>query len=101
MLANLKMLLLANWVVAEWRAYWIGMPVRRFAMSIQLQPVNPVPADTARVARASFPKGNTPMKMRDEIGTLYEDEAFARLFPNRDQLPPASGYPGHPGDSPS
>ncbi|MBW4632832.1 MAG: hypothetical protein KME30_13325 [Iphinoe sp. HA4291-MV1] len=30
-----------------------------------------VPEETARVARASFPKGNVYMTMYDELGTLY------------------------------
>ena len=35
----------------------------------------------SRVARAAFPKGNAYMRMRDELGVLYEDAAFAALFP--------------------
>jgi transposase len=37
------------------------------------------------VARAAFPKGNIYLRMRDELGRLYEDEAFAALFPQRGQ----------------
>ncbi len=40
-----------------------------------------VPEQTARVARASFPKGNVYMKMYDELGTLYTDSNFLELFP--------------------
>ena len=32
--------------------------------------------------RAAFPKGNPILCMRDEVGTIYEDEAFAHLFPD-------------------
>ena len=32
-------------------------------------------------ARAAYPKGNVYMHMRDELGTIYEDESFANLFP--------------------
>ena len=54
-------------------------------MSLHPQPLGPVPEQTARVARAAFPKGNVYMRMRDELGRLYEDEAFAALFPRRGQ----------------
>jgi transposase len=47
--------------------------------------VPPVPDETARVARAAFPKGHPFMQMRDEFGAIYEDAAFARLFPTRGQ----------------
>ncbi|MDP9379869.1 MAG: IS5/IS1182 family transposase, partial [Chloroflexota bacterium] len=59
-------------------------------MSLQPQPVNPIPEQTARVARASFPRGNVLMKMRDELGAIYQDETFAHLFPRR----------GQPGEAP-
>jgi transposase len=54
-------------------------------VSLQPAPVPPVPAETARVARAAFPKGTVVMRMRDEAGAIYDDEAFARLFPARGQ----------------
>ena len=44
------------------------------------QPLERVPNETARVARASFPAGNLYLRMRDALGTLYEDAAFAPLF---------------------
>jgi transposase len=49
-------------------------------MSLKPQGINPVPEETARVARAAYPKGNVYMHMRDELGTIYEDESFADLF---------------------
>lgn len=54
-------------------------------MSLQPQPIDPIPAETARVARAAFPKGNPYMRMRDELGVFYQDETFAALFPARGQ----------------
>lgn len=54
-------------------------------MSMHPQPIAPVPEDTARVAHAAFPKGNMHMKVRDELGTIYQDEQFAPLFPTRGQ----------------
>ncbi len=54
-------------------------------MSLQPSPVPPVPDETARVARAAFPKGTAVMRMRDELGAIYEDQAFVHLFPTRGQ----------------
>jgi transposase len=44
-----------------------------------------IPEETARVAKAAFPKGNPYMKMRDELGVLYQDSEFADLFPTTGQ----------------
>ena len=49
-------------------------------MSMHPQPIGTVPEDTARVARAAFPRGNLYMQMRDVLGTIYADEDFAELF---------------------
>ena len=54
-------------------------------MSLKPQGISPVPEETARIARAAYPKGNGYMHMRDELGTMYEDESFASLFPNNGQ----------------
>ena len=54
-------------------------------MSLCPQPVPPVPAETARVARASFPKGNIYLMLRDELGALFADKDFAQLFSTRGQ----------------
>ncbi|MBV9232210.1 MAG: IS1182 family transposase [Chloroflexi bacterium] len=50
-------------------------------MSLKALPIPPIPEETARVARAVFPHGNVFMQMRDTLGTIYTDEAFADLFP--------------------
>jgi transposase len=42
-----------------------------------------IPAETARVARAAFPKGSLAIRVRDELGPLFRDEEFADLFPVR------------------
>jgi transposase len=49
-------------------------------MSLQPQVVYLVPEETARVAWAAFPKGNAYMRMRDELGAIYDDHMFAPLF---------------------
>src|SRR6266478_4875 len=54
-------------------------------MSRKPQAVCPVPQETARVARAAYPKGNIYMQMRDVLGSIYTDEDFADLFPKEGQ----------------
>jgi len=54
-------------------------------MSLQPQKVETFPAETARVATAAFPKGNFCLKLRDELGTLYQDEQFVKLFSSEGQ----------------
>lgn len=49
-------------------------------MSLQPQPAWTIPDETARVARAAFPKGNAVMQVYDELGILYHDHDFAPLF---------------------
>jgi transposase len=56
-------------------------------MSLQASPVSPVPEHTARVAHAAFPKGNSYLRLRDELGTIFRDSDFADLYPKRG--PPA------------
>jgi transposase len=53
------------------------------AMSLQPQEIAPVPEETERIARAAFPKGNIYLRLRDEIGTIFDDPMFAPLFPAR------------------
>jgi hypothetical protein len=64
---------------------WRTMP-----MSLHAQELPPVPEETRRVARAAFPRGNVYMRLRDELGAMYDDQLFASLFPIRGQ-PAASG----------
>ena len=52
-------------------------------MSLRPRSVPSVPKETARIARAAFPKGNLYMQIRDEIGILVTDVDFADLFPSR------------------
>ena len=52
-------------------------------MSLQAQPLEPIPELTSRIARASFPKGTLAMHLRDALGAIYEDADFADLFPKR------------------
>ena len=54
-------------------------------MSLRAETIPEVPSETARVARAAFPKGNLYLKMRDELGIFDEDADFTDLFPSRGQ----------------
>lgn len=49
---------------------------------MSLKPTSPVvvPAETARVAKAAFPKGNRYMMLRDTFGEFFTQEAFSQLF---------------------
>ena len=59
-------------------------------LSLQLPPSPPVPADTARVARAAFPQGHPSLTLRDVLGTICQDEDCGALCPSWGQpgLPP-------------
>ena len=52
-------------------------------MSMHPQAIGPIPEETGRVARAAFPRGNPYMTMRDQLGSLYDDQDFAALFSKR------------------
>src|SRR5437867_45834 len=58
-------------------------------MSLHPHVIAPVPDETARVAHAAFPKGHPYLTCRDVLGTIFQDEDFAALFP-------AWGQPGIP-----
>jgi len=58
-------------------------------MSLTPSTIEPVPDQTVQVARAAFPKGNLYLSMRDELGTLFEDQDFIKLFS-------PLGYPAFP-----
>ncbi len=58
-------------------------------MSLRPAEIAPVPAATMQVAKAAFPKGCPAMRMRDELGAIYDDQMFAAAYPAR-------GQPAHP-----
>jgi transposase len=49
-------------------------------MSLRAEPVPPIPAQTARVARAAFSEGTVQTRLRDELDVLYGDQDFQGLF---------------------
>jgi hypothetical protein len=54
---------------------------RRRAMSMYARVLGSIPEATARVARAACPKGTLAMRLRDELGELYQDAHFISLYP--------------------
>jgi transposase len=54
-------------------------------MSLHPQTIPAIPAETIRVAHAAFPPGNSYLQLKDELGSIYQDEAFTHLFPQRGQ----------------
>ncbi len=75
--------------VAHWRllqyAGKVASEIEEGPMSHQFQPVNAIPAETARVAHAICPRGTLAMRLRDQFYSLYTDHDFADLFPTRGQ----------------
>lgn len=54
-------------------------------MSLKHRGIDEVPEMTVLVAQAAFPKGSLYMRMRDELGTMFEDEDFEALYAIRGQ----------------
>lgn len=59
-------------------------------MSLKPTAIEPVPAATAQVAGAAFPRGNVYLTLRDTLGTIFRDADFMDLYPDGGQpgLPP-------------
>jgi transposase len=58
-------------------------------MSLRAPLFSLIPKETDRVAHAAFPNGHIYMRMRDELGLIYDNAQFADLFPH-------DGQPAHP-----
>jgi transposase len=54
-------------------------------MSLHPHLIAPVPEETARVARAAFPKGHPSLTFREALGTIFQDEDFASLYAHTGQ----------------
>lgn len=52
-------------------------------MSMKPQGLEPIPEETAQMAKRCSPKGTLAMQLRDALGPIYRDEAFVHLFPKR------------------
>ena len=44
-----------------------------------------IPEETKTIARKAFPQGNTYLKLRDELGPIFDDELFKGLYPELGQ----------------
>ena len=58
-------------------------------MTLYAQTEFTIPEETIRVARAAYPRGNRLMKMRDALGTIYQDQSCASLFPHNGRATPS------------
>jgi transposase len=47
--------------------------------------IKPIPPLTKEIAHKAFPLGNLYMTLRDELGTLYDDNDFAELYSSEGQ----------------
>ena len=54
-------------------------------MSLQASVTYTLPDETARVARAAFPRGNPYLRMYDVLGPLFTAPEFADLYPKDGQ----------------
>jgi len=50
-------------------------------MSMYPYPIAPIPAEIAQLAWKINPKGTLIMRLRDRLGSLYQDEDFVGLYP--------------------
>jgi transposase len=65
--------------------WFVALLIGRSPMSLKSLPIPPIPEEVVRIAHAVFPRGNVFMQVRDALGTIYTDEAFADLFPTHGQ----------------
>jgi transposase len=49
-------------------------------MTLSPESLPEIPEETARVARSLFREGNKYMWLRDELGTIYQDEQFQSMY---------------------
>jgi transposase len=54
-------------------------------MSLRPQLIYLLPEETARVARAAFPRGHIYLEMYDRLGVIFRDRDFAALFSSTGQ----------------
>src|SRR5688572_21522999 len=52
-------------------------------MSLRPDPAADIPEETVKVAHAAFPRRCLVMSLRDELGPVFDNARFARLFPAR------------------
>ena len=52
-------------------------------MCLKPQTILDVSLEMVRVVRTVFPKDNIYIHLRDTLGTIYQDEFFADVYPKR------------------
>jgi transposase len=52
-------------------------------MALKSWGIPQIPPETMRAAHAVFPKSNIYIFLRDRLGTIYQDDLFADLYPER------------------
>ncbi len=52
-------------------------------MALKSWGIPQIPPETVRAAHAVFPKSNIYIFLRDRLGTIYQDDLFADLYPER------------------
>lgn len=65
--------------------WFVALLRGRSPLSRTSLPMPPLPEEVVRVAHAVFPQGNVFLQVRDALGTIYTDEAFADRFPTPGQ----------------
>lgn len=61
-------------------------------MSFRIGAIPAIPEETATIAHQAFPKSSIAMSLRDELGSLYEDQHFRALFPSTQGQPGWSAW---------
>src|SRR5438132_13760870 len=54
-------------------------------MTLFPQAIGPIPEETRRIAWQANPKGTVMMRLRDRLGSLFEDADFQALYSQRGQ----------------
>ena len=54
-------------------------------MTLRIDNEKGIPSQTVEVARSAFPGGNIYITLREEFGTVFQDEEFQELYPRRGQ----------------
>ena len=89
----IKLVRLAIWALEiffQWQQalLWITGKFWRLSLIVnmlRLLPIGPIPTNTMRVAEAAIPEGNTYLKLRNALGTVFDDALFSPLFASRGQ----------------
>jgi transposase len=70
--------------------YSLNMHSQEDNSFIQSSSINPVPEETARIARAANPKGNPYMAFRDELDRSFKDDVIVDIVQDFGEASPTS-----------